>query len=153
MENNNNNLPSIPENNLMEKLKKFFNKIIDVLFTNHSEGIVIAEFDENGKLIENEEGKESDFEESVIKEETVIDESEIELDEKSSFEETLKVDLTTYQEEKDLNDKRIEFIGALEENPASLIDLSLDRLKKIEEYYDELIADLDDKIENAKKVS
>ena len=62
------------------------------------------------------------------------------------------MEIKTYKEPT-LEKQRIEFIDTLEENPESLIDLSLDRLKKIEDYYDELIEQLDTKIESCKKVS
>ena len=55
--------------------------------------------------------------------------------------------------EREIEKQKLEFVGQLEANPSSLIDLSMDRLKKIEEYYDELIADLENKIESSKKVS
>ena len=82
----------------------------------------------------------------------------------SSFEDSIKVDVSAQNINKDLKTREIElereiekqkleFVGQLEANPSSLIDLSMDRLKKIEEYYDELIADLENKIESSKKVS
>ena len=72
----------------------------------------------------------------------------------NEFEESLKVDLKTFDEEKKLDDRRIEFIDELEENPELMVNLSMEKLKRIEEYYDELIEDLDRKIAKAsKKVS
>ena len=47
MENKSNeNLPVVSEPNLKEKLKSLLNKIMDFLFTNHSEGVVVAESEE-----------------------------------------------------------------------------------------------------------
>ena len=82
----------------------------------------------------------------------------------SSFEQSIKVDISVQNTSKDLKARevelekeiekqKLEFVESLEANPRSLIDLSMDRLKKIEEYYDELIADLENKIESDKKVS
>ena len=155
MENKSNeNLPVVSEPSLKEKLKSFLNKIMDFLFTNHSEGVVVAEFDEYGREIKkDEEISSSEFDSNVMSsEESKLDESEIDIEPVNEFDESLKVEIKTYKEPV-LERKKIEFIETLEENPESLIDLSLDRLKKIEEYYDELIDELDTKIENCKKVS
>ena len=155
MENKSNeNLPVISEPNLKEKLKSLLNKIMDFLFTNHSEGVVVAEFDEYGREIKkDDEVSSSEFDSNVINsEESKLDESEIDIEPVNEFDESLKVEIKTYKEPT-LEKQRIEFIDTLEENPESLIDLSLDRLKKIEDYYDELIDELDTKIENCKKVS
>lgn len=155
MENKSNeNLPVVSEPNLKEKLKSLLNKIMDFLFTNHSEGVVVAEFDEYGREIKkDEEVSSSEFDSNVINsEESKLDESEIDIEPVNEFDESLKVEIKTYKEPT-LEKQRIEFIDTLEENPESLIDLSLDRLKKIEDYYDELIDELDAKIENCKKVS
>lgn len=155
MENKSNeNLPVVSEPGLKEKLKSLLNKIMDFLFTNHSEGVVVAEFDEYGREIKkDEEVSSSEFDSNVINsEESKLDESEIDIEPVNEFDESLKVEIKTYKEPT-LEKQRIEFIDTLEENPESLIDLSLDRLKKIEDYYDELIDELDAKIENCKKVS
>ena len=158
MENNNENLPIVPKKSFKEQVRSLLNKIMDFLFTNHSEGIVVAEFDEYGREIKRnpeveELNEEVEFDETVIsKEKEVIYDSEVNVEIVNEFDESLKVDLQTYNE-KTLEEKRIEFIEELEEHPESLIDLSMDRLKRIEEYYDELIADLDKKIEARKKVS
>lgn len=158
MENNKENLPVVPKKSFKEQVKSLLNKIMDFLFTNHSEGIVIAEFDEYGREIKRESkveefNEEVEFDESVVSEENeIIYDSEVKVEIVNEFDASLKVDLQTYNE-KTLEEKRIEFIEELEENPESLIDLSMDRLKRIEEYYDELIADLDRKIESRKKVS
>ena len=155
MENKSNeNLPVVSEPNLKEKLKSLLNKIMDFLFTNHSEGVVVAEFDEYGREIKkDDEVSSSEFDSNVINsEESKLDESEIDVEPVNEFDESLKVEIKTYKEPT-LEKQRIEFIDTLEENPESLIDLSLDRLKKIEDYYDELIDELDAKIENCKKVS
>ena len=155
MENKSNeNLPVVSEPNLKEKLKSLLNKIMDFLFTNHSEGVVVAEFDEYGREIKkDDEVSSSEFDTNVINsEESKLDESEIDIEPVNEFDESLKVEIKTYKEPT-LEKQRIEFIDTLEENPESLIDLSLDRLKKIEDYYDELIDELDAKIENCKKVS
>lgn len=158
MENNKENLPVVPKKSFKEQVKSLLNKIMDFLFTNHSEGIVIAEFDEYGREIKRESkveefNEEVEFDESVVSEENeIIYDSEVKVEIVNEFDASLKVDLQTYNE-KTLEEKRIEFIEELEENPESLIDLSMDRLKRIEEYYDELIADLDKKIEARKKVS
>lgn len=155
MENKSNeNLPVVSEPNLKEKLKSLLNKIMDFLFTNHSEGVVVAEFDEYGREIKkDDEVSSSEFDSNVINsEESKLDESEIDIEPVNEFDESLKVEIKTYKEPT-LEKQRIEFIDTLEENPESLIDLSLDRLKKIEDYYDELIDELDAKIENCKKVS
>lgn len=155
MENKSNeNLPVVSEPSLKEKLKSLLNKIMDFLFTNHSEGVVVAEFDEYGREIKkDDEVSSSEFDSNVINsEESKLDESEIDVEPVNEFDESLKVEIKTYKEPT-LEKQRIEFIDTLEENPESLIDLSLDRLKKIEDYYDELIDELDAKIENCKKVS
>ena len=155
MENKSNeNLPVVSEPSLKEKLKSLLNKIMDFLFTNHSEGVVVAEFDEYGREIKKDnEVSSSEFDSNVINsEESKLDESEIDIEPVNEFDESLKVEIKTYKEPT-LEKQRIEFIDTLEENPESLIDLSLDRLKKIEDYYDELIDELDAKIENCKKVS
>lgn len=158
MENNKENLPVVPKKSFKEQVKSLLNKIMDFLFTNHSEGIVVAEFDEYGREIKRdpdveETNEEVEFDETVIsKEKEIIYDSEVKVEIVNEFDESLKVDLQTYNE-KTLEEKRIEFIEELEEHPESLIDLSMDRLKRIEEYYDELIADLDKKIEARKKVS
>ena len=155
MENKTNeNLPVVSEPNLKEKLKSLLSKIMDFLFTNHSEGVVVAEFDEYGREIKkDEEVSSSEFDSNVMNsEESKLDESEIDIEPVNEFDESLKVEIKTYKEPT-LEKQRIEFIDTLEENPESLIDLSLDRLKKIEEYYDELIEELDTKIESCKKVS
>ena len=158
MENNNENLPIVPKKSFKEQVRSLLNKIMDFLFTNHSEGIVVAEFDEYGREIKRnpeveELNEEVEFDETVIsKEKEVIYDSEVNVEIVNEFDESLKVDLQTYNE-KTLEEKRIEFIEELEDHPESLIDLSMDRLKRIEEYYDELIADLDKKIEARKKVS
>ena len=155
MENKSNeNLPVVSEPSLKEKLKSLLNKIMDFLFTNHSEGVVVAEFDEYGREIKkDDEVSSSEFDSNVINsEESKLDESEIDIEPVNEFDESLKVEIKTYKEPT-LEKQRIEFIDTLEENPESLIDLSLDRLKKIEDYYDELIDELDAKIENCKKVS
>lgn len=150
----NENLPVVSEPSLKEKLKSLLNKIMDFLFTNHSEGVVVAEFDEYGREIKkDDEVSSSEFDSNVINsEESKLDESEIDVEPVNEFDESLKVEIKTYKEPT-LEKQRIEFIDTLEENPESLIDLSLDRLKKIEDYYDELIDELDAKIENCKKVS
>ena len=150
----NENLPVVSEPSLKEKLKSLLNKIMDFLFTNHSEGVVVAEFDEYGREIKkDEEVSSSEFDSNVMNsEESKLDESEIDIEPVNEFDESLKVEIKTYKEPT-LEKQRIEFIDTLEENPESLIDLSLDRLKKIEDYYDELIDELDAKIENCKKVS
>ena len=155
MENKSNeNLPIVSEPSLKEKLKSLLNKIMDFLFTNHSEGVVVAEFDEYGREIKkDEEISSSEFDSNVMNsEESKLDELEIDIEPVNEFDESLKVEIKTYKEPV-LERKKIEFIETLEENPESLIDLSLDRLKKIEEYYDELIEELDTKIESCKKVS
>lgn len=160
MENNKENLPVVPKKGFKEQVKSLLNKIMDFLFTNHSEGIVVAEFDEYGREIkrnldveETNEDIEVEFDDAVVSEEKeIIYDSEVKVEIVNEFDESLKVDLQTYNE-KTLEEKRIEFIDELEEHPESLINLSMDRLKKIEEYYDELIADLDRKIEEHKKVS
>lgn len=158
MENNKENLPVVPKKSFKEQVKSFFSKIMDFLFTNHSEGVVVAEFDEYGREIKRnpdieETNEEVEFDDAVISEEKeIIYDSEVKVEIVNEFDASLKVDLQTYNE-KTLEEKRIEFIEELEEHPESLIDLSMDRLKKIEEYYDELIADLDRKIEEHKKVS
>lgn len=155
MENKTNeNLPVVSKSSLKEKLKSLLSKIMDFLFTNHSEGVVVAEFDEYGREIKkDEEISSSEFDSNVMNsEESKLDESEIDIEPVNEFDESLKVEIKTYKEPV-LERQRIEFIEALEENPESLIDLSLDRLKKIEEYYDELIEELDTKIESCKKVS
>ena len=158
MENNKENLPVVPKKSFKEQVKSLLNKIMDFLFTNHSEGVVVAEFDEYGREIkrninEDESLSETEFDEAVISEEKeIIYDSEVKVEIINEFDKSLKVDLQTYNE-KTLEERKIEFIDELEEHPESLINLSLDRLKKIEEYYDELIADLDRKIEESKKVS
>lgn len=158
MENNKENLPVVPKKSFKEQVKSLLNKIMDFLFTNHSEGVVVAEFDEYGREIkrninEDESLSETEFDEAVISEEKeIIYDSEVKVEIINEFDKSLKVDLQTYNE-KTLEEKRIEFIDELEEHPESLINLSMDKLKRIEEYYDELIADLDRKIEEHKKVS
>ena len=158
MENNKENLPVVPKKSFKEQVKSLLNKIMDFLFTNHSEGVVVAEFDEYGREIkrninEDESLSETEFDEVVISEEKeIIYDSEVKVEIINEFDKSLKVDLQTYNE-KTLEERKIEFIDELEEHPESLINLSMDRLKKIEEYYDELIADLDRKIEESKKVS
>lgn len=158
MENNKENLPVVPKKSFKEQVKSLLNKIMDFLFTNHSEGVVVAEFDEYGREIkrninEDESLSETEFDEAVISEEKeIIYDSEVNVEIINEFDKSLKVDLQTYNE-KNLEERKIEFIDELEEHPESLINLSMDRLKKIEEYYDELIADLDRKIEESKKVS
>lgn len=158
MENNKENLPVVPKKSFKEQVKSLLNKIMDFLFTNHSEGVVVAEFDEYGREIkrninEDESLSETEFDEAVISEEKeIIYDSEVKVEIINEFDKSLKVDLQTYNE-KTLEERKIEFIDELEEHPESLINLSMDRLKKIEEYYDELIADLDRKIEESKKVS
>lgn len=42
--------------------------------------------------------------------------------------------------------KKLNFLDDLEEQPQNIIESSMDRLKKIEEYYDTLIAELDSKV-------
>ena len=164
--------------------KKSFRRIIDFLFTNRSEGKVVAEILENGRVInyDSEGNPIDDINNDIheINEETEnMEEFDIESEENSevdqelsdevnerlsSFEESIKVDVSAQNINKDLKTREIElereiekqkleFVGQLEANPSSLIDLSMDRLKKIEEYYDELIADLENKIESSKKVS
>lgn len=158
MENNKENLPVVPKKSLKEQVKSFLNKIMDFLFTNHSEGVVVAEFDEYGREIKRnpvveEDSEEVEFDDAVVSEEKeIIYDSEVKVEIVNEFDASLKVDLQTYNE-KTLEEKRIEFIDELEEHPESLINLSMDKLKRIEEYYDELIADLDRKIEEHKKVS
>lgn len=158
MENNKENLPVVPKKSFKEQVKSLLNKIMDFLFTNHSEGVVVAEFDEYGREIkrninEDESLSETEFDEAVISEEKeIIYDSEVKVEIINEFDKSLKVDLQTYNE-KTLEERKIEFIDELEEHPESLINLSMDRLKKIEEYYDELIADLENKIESDKKVS
>ena len=158
MENNKENLPVVPKKSFKEQVKSLLNKIMDFLFTNHSEGVVVAEFDEYGREIKRnpvveEESEEVEFDDAVVSEEKeIIYDSEVKVEIVNEFDASLKVDLQTYNE-KTLEEKRVEFIDELEEHPESLINLSMDRLKKIEEYYDELIADLDRKIEEHKKVS
>ena len=158
MENNKENLPVVPKKSFKEQVKSLLNKIMDFLFTNHSEGVVVAEFDEYGREIkrninEDESLSETEFDEAVISEEKeIIYDSEVKVEIINEFDKSLKVDLQTYNETT-LEERKLEFIDELEEPPESLINLSMDRLKKIEEYYDELIADLDRKIEESKKVS
>lgn len=158
MENNKENLPVVPKKSFKEQVKSFLNKIMDFLFTNHSEGVVLAEFDEYGREIKRnpvveEDSEEVEFDDAVVSEEKeIIYDSEVKVEIVNEFDASLKVDLQTYNE-KTLEEKRIEFIDELEEHPESLINLSMDKLKRIEEYYDELIADLDRKIEEHKKVS
>ena len=158
MENNKENLPVVPKKCFKEQVKSLLNKIMDFLFTNHSEGVVLAEFDEYGREIKRnpvveEDSEEVEFDDAVVSEEKeIIYDSEVKVEIVNEFDASLKVDLQTYNE-KTLEEKRIEFIDELEEHPESLINLSMDKLKRIEEYYDELIADLDRKIEEHKKVS
>ena len=158
MENNKENLPVVPKKSFKEQVKSLLNKIMDFLFTNHSEGVVLAEFDEYGREIKRnpvveEDSEEVEFDDAVVSEEKeIIYDSEVKVEIVNEFDASLKVDLQTYNE-KTLEEKRIEFIDELEEHPESLINLSMDKLKRIEEYYDELIADLDRKIEEHKKVS
>ena len=144
MENNKENLPVVPKKSLKEQVKSFLNKIMDFLFTNHSEGVVVAEFDEYGREIKRnpvveEDSEEVEFDDAVVSEEKeIIYDSEVKVEIVNEFDASLKVDLQTYNE-KTLEEKRIEFIDELEEHPESLINLSMDKLKRIEEYYDELI--------------
>lgn len=157
MENNKENLPVVPKKSFKEQVKSLLNKIMDFLFINHSEGVVVAEFDEYGREIKRnpdvEDSAEVEFDDAVVSEEKeIIYDSEVKVEIVNEFDASLKVDLQTYNE-KTLEEKRIEFIDELEEHPESLINLSMDKLKRIEEYYDELIADLDRKIEEHKKVS
>lgn len=181
----NDKLPVKSDNSIISIIKKSFRRFIDFLFTNRSEGKVVAEILENGRVINyDSEGNPIDDinndiheinEETENMEEFDIEseESSSELDQElsdevnerlSSFEESIKVDVSVQNINKDLKTREIElereiekqkleFVGQLEANPSSLIDLSMDRLKKIEEYYDELIADLENKIESSKKVS
>lgn len=152
----NDKLPVKSDNSIISIIKKSFRRIIDFLFTNRSEGKVVAEILENGRVINyDSDGNPIDD----------INNDIHEINERlSSFEESIKVDVSAQNINKDLKTREIElereiekqkleFVGQLEANPSSLIDLSMDRLKKIEEYYDELIADLENKIESSKKVS
>ena len=77
MENNKENLPVVPKKSFKEQVKSLLNKIMDFLFTNHSEGVVVAEFDEYGREIkrninEDESLSETEFDEAVISEEKEI---------------------------------------------------------------------------------
>ena len=180
----NDKLPVKSDNFIISIIKKSFRRIIDFLFTNRSEGKVVAEILENGRVInyDSDGNPIDDINNDIheINEETenmgefdIESEENSELDQElsdevnerlSSFEESIKVDVSAQNINKDLKTREIElereiekqkleFVGQLEANPSSLIDLSMDRLKKIEEYYDELIADLENKIESSKKVS
>lgn len=180
----NDKLPVKSDNSIISIIKKSFRRIIDFLFTNRSEGKVVAEILENGRVInyDNNGNPIDDINNDIheINEETEnMEEFDIESEENSElnqelsdevnerlslFEESIKVDVSAQNINKDLKTREIElereiekqkleFVGQLEANPSSLIDLSMDRLKKIEEYYDELIADLENKIESSKKVS
>lgn len=180
----NDKLPVKSDNSIISIIKKSFRRIIDFLFTNHSEGKVVAEILENGRVINydsdgnpiddiNNDILEINEETEKMEEFDIESEESSELDQElsnevnerlSSFEDSIKVDVSAQNINKDLKTREIElereiekqkleFVGQLEANPSSLIDLSMDRLKKIEEYYDELIADLENKIESSKKVS
>lgn len=180
----NDKLPVKSDNSIISIIKKSFRRVIDFLFTNRSEGKVVAEILENGRVInyDSDGNPIDDIKNDIheINEETEnMEEFDIESEESSefdqelsnevnerlsSFEESIKVDVSAQNINKDLKTREIElereiekqkleFVGQLEANPSSLIDLSMDRLKKIEEYYDELIADLENKIESSKKVS
>lgn len=179
----NDKLPVKSENSIISIIKKSFRRFIDFLFTNRSEGKVVAEILENGRVInyDNNGNPIDDINNDIheINEETEnMEEFDIESEENSelnqelsdevnerlsSFEESIKVDVSQninkdlktreVELEREIEKQKLEFVGQLEANPTSLIDLSMDRLKKIEEYYDELIADLENKIESSKKVS
>lgn len=179
----NDKLPVKSENSIISIIKKSFRRFIDFLFTNRSEGKVVAEILENGRVInyDNNGNPIDDINNDIheINEETEnMEEFDIESEENSelnqelsdevnerlsSFEESIKVDVSQninkdlktreVELEREIEKQKLEFVGQLEANPISLIDLSMDRLKKIEEYYDELIADLENKIESSKKVS
>ena len=179
----NDKLPVKSENSIISIIKKSFRRFIDFLFTNRSEGKVVAEILENGRVInyDNNGNPIDDINNDIheINEETEnMEEFDIESEENSelnqelsdevnerlsSFEESIKVDVSQninkdlktreVELEREIEKQNLEFVGQLEANPTSLIDLSMDRLKKIEEYYDELIADLENKIESSKKVS
>ena len=180
----NDKLPVKNDNSIMSIIKKSFRRLIDFLFTNRSEGKVVAEILENGRIInyDNEGNPINDLNDNIHEiseipeniEELDIESEEIsefdqelsdEVNERlSSFEQSIKVDISVQNTSKDLKERevelekeiekqKLEFVESLEANPRSLIDLSMDRLKKIEEYYDELIADLENKIESDKKVS
>lgn len=180
----NDKLPVKSDNSIISIIKKSFRRIIDFLFTNRSEGKVVAEILENGRVINydsdgnpiddiNNDILEINEETEKMEEFDIESEESSELDQElsnevnerlSSFEDSIKVDVSAQNINKDIKTREIElereiekqkleFVGQLEANPSSLIDLSMDRLKKIEEYYDELIADLENKIESSKKVS
>lgn len=179
----NDKLPVKSDNSIMSIIKKSFRRFIDFLFTNRSEGKVVAEILENGRVInyDNDGNPIDDINNDIheinedagnMEEFDIESEESSELDQElsdevnerlSSFEESIKVDVSQninkdlktreVELEREIEKQKLEFVGQLEANPTSLIDLSMDRLKKIEEYYDELIADLENKIESSKKVS
>mgnify|MGYP003315585426 FL=1 len=169
----NDKLPVKSDNSIISIIKKSFRRIIDFLFTNRSEGKVVAEILENGRVINydsdgnpiddiNNDIHEINEETENMEEFDIESEENSELDQElsdevnerlSSFEESIKVDVSAQNINKDLKTREIElereiekqkleFVGQLEANPSSLIDLSMDRLKKIEQLIQKRIIQL-----------
>lgn len=102
-------LPTIKKDSIFIKIKKFFMKLF-------------------GK----EESKEENFEEDNFKNNTII------IEEKNKFVKTIKL-LQNESNTNQNNNEKDELIKQLENDTSLLENLSIDRLEKLNNYYDELI--------------
>ena len=168
------NLPIVVnENSIWNRIKKFFFRLWDNMFekedaSNIDQDILndtISQMNEDKEVFEN--SLKADIDLSVnIKKESAVDKRESYLDslagdvdvlanmsieELNEIEGKLDRTIVYYKckvAEKDskLKTERLKFLDSLEEQPKDIIESSMARLKKIEEYYDSLIAEIDAKI-------
>lgn len=116
------NLPMKKENSFIDKMKKFFKKLFN------KEGNNVGQ---TSNLIEDEE--------------------KVEDNTKSNFQDSIKLEVKSEYEYLN-NLTREEFLKELESNPSLLYELPIEKLEKLEKYYDESIAKYGDKLSKLKKV-
>lgn len=126
----NNNLPVIENNSFFGKIKIFFRKIFGI---------------NNIKEKENIQQEENHIENISVEERNV---------DREEFENSIRVSIDIDDKNVFLKDKeREEFIKKLENDPRLFYELTLEKLKKIEEYYMNSIDELQVKLNNLKKAS
>ena len=117
----NTNLPMKKKNGFIDKIKNFFKKLFNKKDNNNN-------LEQTSNLIE--------------------DEIKVEYNTKSNFQDSIKVEV---KDEYSNNLKREEFLKEVESNPSLLYELPIDKLEKLEKYYDESIAKYVEKLSKLKK--
>ena len=142
--NNNNSLIKYEEG-IFTKFKNFIKRIFGI----KKDKIIKIEEIENSSLIEEDVLEKNNIEESTIIEKQIqpVEEIETSINKTDDFHENIQVD----GDEASKIIKRRELLEELDGNYEKLNMLSIDRLKKLDQYYEKIIKENEEKINRLKQ--